>query len=1375
MSNHGIGGRVTKLRFLVAALAALAVLSAFLVFPREAGAQSPSLSVSNITATSAQLQIWHYSSSWWYQNSNAGISCTGGNLNNPKTVTGLQPATSYSFAAFSNDTCTARITPWTAAFTTLSPTLSASSSKWDSATLTISDWNTSWWYKGTQQGAQCTSVTAGTTTATVTDLTDGTSYTYKAYSASTCASSAELDDVTFYTSDLDTSDIKGTSAKLTLSHYAGGAWWYKGVFRIGGSVSAQCTSVASGTTEVSITGLRRGTSYEYTAYSASGCAEANKIDNVHFQTAIPAGKPPKVNGLWATSGPGGSGPEGAEITLSWKRPSSEWNLSHYEIYYKESDKVNYGEPQRPAKDDVTSYTLTGLKPLTTYTMYVVYYVIPDDLSSNTRQSAQSLSITGKSTHLKPEKVIGVEITPGVGRLDVTWKSAKHAAKYSTEVYKDGKHHFMQSSGSGTSITYTDPYLISSGVTYSVRIRGCGTSSLSSCDGPWSDFVSATAKYNPPGAATGVSATAGVNKLSVSWSQASNADGYAVQWKSGNQSYSSSRQNTVSSGSTTTSDITGLTGGTEYTVRVTPTRTHADDGKSGETKGTPKAPKPGKVEGVLVSAPSRGASNLGKLNVSWDEITGATGFHVQWKSDSDDGYSSSRQNTISIPPAPVATSGTITGLVSDTEYTVRVRATRTHAKNGDWSDETNDSKGTTNAGPPARVAKPEVTGGVGTLEVSWDAVSDVMGYNVEYRESSSQGGWSSKEVTGTSTTIILLKPGTEYTVRVTAFNADGDGQASQSKTGIPKYDPPEQVAEVRITEKAEQLEVSWRVVSDVENYVVQWKSDNDEDFSSLRQKTETAKPEPGKNRESSDITGLTAGIKHTVRVKATRRHADEGPWSENVEGTPMVPQPGQVTDVSAESASGISGGSWVVKLRVSWKPPASSASDYVVQWKSGKQNWDPVNRQNTVNGGTTKTHTIETGLAAGTEYTVRVKAKRTNANDGQWSPTAKGTPKAEPPGSVANLTLAAGTEQLVASWDAVSGASGYKVQWKSGAQLYDQDQERQHEITGAGNTTYTYTIRGLQGGVEHTVQVKATKEHADDGPASEAKGRPLSPLVTAPGQQGGDDGGDDGTPGGGGDDVRCPDYAPYETAADVERERDPDTLAEFVKQARVGVGEVLGEETEESEAITRLVECFGAAGAAGDWMSGSVYLFAITDERKYLLAPSGSGLDGTYLNLVDENGCDVAAELIRAARGEELQCKDLGLLPDGDAAGFVQYLWDNPSDPGDDSEPGYEERGEAPGNSPKLSYVERITDEDILPGRIIILVSGYYPGWDPGEEPAPTDGDGEGGCAVASEKNAPGSAALGLFLAVSVLLAVSLRNRPAGKRARLGALRSRCRS
>ena len=73
----------------------------------------------------------------------------------------------------------------------------------------------------------------------------------------------------------------------------------------------------------------------------------------------------------------------------------------------------------------------------------------------------------------------------------------------------------------------------------------------------------------------------------------------VQWKSGGQSYNTgSRQATVTSGSTTSHTITGLANGTEYTVRVSATRTDANDGPpSAEGTGTPAVPT---APGVTVS-------------------------------------------------------------------------------------------------------------------------------------------------------------------------------------------------------------------------------------------------------------------------------------------------------------------------------------------------------------------------------------------------------------------------------------------------------------------------------------------------------------------------------------------------------------------------------------------------------------------------------------------------------------------------------------------------------------------------------------------------------------------------------------------------------
>ena len=81
-----------------------------------------------------------------------------------------------------------------------------------------------------------------------------------------------------------------------------------------------------------------------------------------------------------------------------------------------------------------------------------------------------------------------------------------------------------------------------------------------------------------------------------------------------------------------------------------------------------------------------------------------------------------------------------------------------------------------------------------------------------------------------------------------------------------------------------------------------------------------------------------------------------------------------------------------QLVVSWTA-VDNAMGYKVQWKSGNENYD-ANRQATVTRGSSTRHTIG-DLANGTEYTVRVIAVRTGANDGPPSEEATGTPVADP--------------------------------------------------------------------------------------------------------------------------------------------------------------------------------------------------------------------------------------------------------------------------------------------------------------------------------------------------------------------------------------------
>ena len=189
----------------------------------------------------------------------------------------------------------------------------------------------------------------------------------------------------------------------------------------------------------------------------------------------------------------------------------------------------------------------------------------------------------------------------------------------------------------------------------------------------------------PGQVTGVRITPGTGRLTVAWDTATDADGYKVQWKSGAETFADAatagREATVSSGSTTSHTITGLTNGTAYDVQVIATRTNADDETpSAPASGTPVA-VPGQVTGVRITP------GTGRLTVAWDTATDADvytdadGYKVQWKSGAEtfaDAATAGREATVS---SGSTTSHTITGLTNGTAYDVQVIATRTNAEDG----------------------------------------------------------------------------------------------------------------------------------------------------------------------------------------------------------------------------------------------------------------------------------------------------------------------------------------------------------------------------------------------------------------------------------------------------------------------------------------------------------------------------------------------------------------------------------------------------------------------------------------------------------------------------------------------------------------------
>ena len=129
-------------------------------------------------------------------------------------------------------------------------------------------------------------------------------------------------------------------------------------------------------------------------------------------------------------------------------------------------------------------------------------------------------------------------------------------------------------------------------------------------------VKVTVNDNDTAQVTGVTVAAGNARLVVEWTAVGNATGYKVQWKSGSQGYNATdRQATLASGSTTSHTIPSLVNGTEYAVRVTATRTDANDGPpSAEKTGTPAAPTaPRKTQ---PGTATRWSSRPSRRRMSW---------------------------------------------------------------------------------------------------------------------------------------------------------------------------------------------------------------------------------------------------------------------------------------------------------------------------------------------------------------------------------------------------------------------------------------------------------------------------------------------------------------------------------------------------------------------------------------------------------------------------------------------------------------------------------------------------------------------------------------------------------------------------------------
>ena len=283
---------------------------------------------------------------------------------------------------------------------------------------------------------------------------------------------------------------------------------------------------------------------------------------------------------------------------------------------------------------------------------------------------------------------------------------------------------------------------------------------------------------------------------------------------------------------------------------------------------------------------------GELAVAWAPVPNATGYEVQWKSGGQGYNTSGRQATIG---SGSTASHTISSLTNGTTYTVRVRATRTGANAGPYSDEAMDAPeaaGVTVSETALTVTEEDSNGDSYTVVLNTQPTANVV---------VTVAGHSGTDVLPAPTTLTFTSMNweTAQTVTVTAVN-DADTtndtvslthSAASTDTdydgitiaGVPvtvEDNDTAKVTGVMLTPGDGELAVAWAPVPNATGYEVQWKSGGQGYNTSGRQATIGSG-----STASHTISSLTNGTTYTVRVRATRTGANAGPYSDEAMDAP----------------------------------------------------------------------------------------------------------------------------------------------------------------------------------------------------------------------------------------------------------------------------------------------------------------------------------------------------------------------------------------------------------------------------------------------------------------------------------------------------------
>ena len=829
----------------------------------------------------------------------------------------------------------------------------------------------------------------------------------------------------------------------------------------GSNWSDLVSDTASTATSYEHTNLDPGTErhYRVSAINTAGTGSASNVAHATTE-AEPPGAP---TGLTATA-------DGKmAIDLAWTAPADNGGsaISGYRIEVSSDGGSNWTDLVSDTASTATSYEHTNLDPGTER-----HYRVS---AINTAGTGSASNVAHATTEAEPPGApTGLTATAdGKMAIDLAWTApgdngGSAISGYRIEVSSDAGSNWsdLVSDTASTATSYEHTNL-DPGTERHYRVSAINTAGTGSA----SNVAHATTEAEPPGAPTGLTATAdGKMAIDLAWTApadngGSAISGYRIEVSSdGGSNWTDLVSDTASTA--TSYEHTNLDPGTERHYRVSAINTAGTGSASNVAHATTEAEPPGAPTGLTATADGKTA-----IDLAWtvpDDTGGAavSGYRIEVSSDAGSNWADLVANT-----GTTATTYAHTGLAAGTERHYRVSAINT-AGTGSASNVV--SATTSAAGAPGAPTDLTATAdGRTAIDLAWTAPADnggsaISGYRIEV---SSDGGsnWtdlvSDTASTATSYEHTNLDPGTERHYRVSAINTAGTGSASNVAHATTEAEPPGAPTGLTATADGKTaIDLAWTVPDDtggaaVSGYRIEVSSDAGSNWADLVANT-------GTTATTYAHTGLAAGTERHYRVSAINT-AGTGSASNVVSATTSAAgAPGAPTDLTA-TADGRTA------IDLAWTAPGdnggSAISGYRIEVSSDAgSNWSDL-VSDTASTATSYEHT---NLDPGTERHYRVSAINT-AGTGSASNVANATTEAEPPGAPTGLTATAdGKTAIDLAWttpDDTGGAavSGYRIEVSSDAGSNWADL-----VANTGSTATTYAHTGLAAGTERHYRVSA---------------------------------------------------------------------------------------------------------------------------------------------------------------------------------------------------------------------------------------------------------------------------------------------------------------